>query len=176
MRTGKIVTGLCLIAGPAIGLAACGGETFEVMASEERAIETAEDAVAQIAQVYADRFWEGEVSTYTLDETTLSSVEDPELREGFRHVAERLPEEAPWILKVRDLFPEYPEIRELFVEVYDLHDPNLCCKVMSADIVRDNGGWRIREVKHGGYLHETEELREKRLARGAELRAREALR
>ncbi len=69
--------------------------------SEERAIETADEAVAQIAQVYAVRFREGEVLTVALDETTLADVKDPELRDGFRHVAERLPEEAPWILKSR---------------------------------------------------------------------------
>ncbi len=174
MRTGKIVAGLCLIAGPTIGLAACGGETFEVMASEERAIETAEDAVAQIAQVYADMFREGEVSTVALDETTLSWVKDPELRDGFRHVAERLPEEAPWILKFSGLSMVYST--RIVAEVYDLHEQNVCCKFISADIVREDGGWRIRSVDFDAWGHESDEHREKRLARGAELREREALR
>ncbi len=176
MGTGKFVEGLCLIAGVAVGLAACGSETFEVLADEERAIETAEDIVAQITQAYADMYWEGEVYTVTLDETTSAAVKDaPELRDGFRHVAERLPEEAPWILKVSETYTR-GSTTVLLVMVYDFYHPHLCCKVMSADLVREDGGWRITEVKLGGFNHETEEGREKRLARGAELREREVLR
>ncbi len=175
MRTGKIVAGLCLIAGAAVGSAACEAETFEVLASEECAIETAAEAVAQIAQAYAEIYWEGEVSTVTLDETTLSGVKDPELRDGFRHVAERLPEEAAWILMVHPFSEDYPTTLE--VEVHDLNHPGLCCVIMSADIVRDDAGWRITSVDLGGFIHSfDEEVQKKRRARGAELRAREALR
>ncbi len=176
MRTGKIGSPLCLIAGLAVGLAGCANESFEVLAGEERATETAEDIVAQITEAYSVMFWEGEVFPVALDASTLRWVEDPVLRDGFRHVGEMLPEEAPWVLEFVDPTFIEGDTTFLLVAVYDFYHPHLCCKVMSATLVPEDGGWRLTGVEFGGWSHETDEGFRERLERGAEMREKEGLR